>query len=163
MDDQEIEHLIKRYHTKIFNIHAYPGHWPSCNLEKYRHQIYLENQHYLFSNKLLERVAGICLDFSHLEEDRILNSKNYQFFVKLLSKYPIGCGHLSEIRSTPTSDPDTGKPCLSLHRFSDLNEFNYILRYQRYLPPIIALELENSIPEQIKVKSHLEKILALKP
>jgi hypothetical protein len=41
-----------------------------------------------------------------------------------------------------------------------LADFDYLKNYPRkYFPPIIALELENSLKEQLQAKEYIEKIM----
>ena len=158
MTESEIEYLKKRFKTQTFNIHSQDnGYYPLDNdLSKYNGYIYIETTTGPL-NAEPGRYAGICLDTAHVENQRLNKSKLFNDFIKSLEKYPVGITHISAVGKTPGND--NGHTGYDNHTFSDLSEFDYVARYKKYLSGIIALELENSIHEQLLAKSYLEKIL----
>jgi hypothetical protein len=42
-----------------------------------------------------------------------------------------------------------------------LEDFDYLIKYKKILPPIMALEVENLLEEQIKAIKYINKILNL--
>ena len=159
MDIGEIEFFIKRYKTKVFNIHSRKKHQLDYDLSKFRSIIYLENHELPTPEPEIKQWAGICLDATHAERERLMRNKHFPNFLQLLEKYPCGCCHLSAIKPKLMIDPKTGEKSYEGHTFADLNEFDYVQCYQKFLPDIIALELENPISEQLKAKEYLEKLL----
>ncbi|MDP3990855.1 MAG: hypothetical protein Q8P63_00980 [Candidatus Nealsonbacteria bacterium] len=156
----ELDYLREHYQTAIFNTHSGREFPFKNNLDKYKKEIYIENAYYSFDEEELKEFAGICLDFSHLENDRLLRPEIYQQDIKLIEKYPLGCGHISAINSMTNMDKE-GSAWRCSHFFENLFEFDYLKRYPlKYFPSIIAIELENSIKDQLKVKEYILNLLA---
>jgi len=155
----EAEFFINRFQTKVFNVHFSPfftsGEW-----RKYLKKIYIENTISPWREKEIKNFAGVCLDFSHLEDFRLLYPDGFRENIKILEKSPCGCGHISAISQKIRYGKELGLNYHSQHYFEDLADFDYLKNYpQKYFPPIIALELENSLEEQLQVKEYIEKIM----
>ncbi len=163
MTPEEIDYLTKRFNTAVFNLHP-PQNWPLIHdYSPYFSFIYLENVGQLPDEKELSQFAGLCLDFSHWE-DYARHDKNTCDVKKdklknLATRFPVGCCHVSSVKDRAFQDPLDGKWKFDDHYFTELREFDYILKYLSYLPELISLELTNSIEEQLKVKNYLEKII----
>jgi len=158
-DEEEIEWLREKYHTEVFNTHSEREHPLLNSWDKYKKDyIYLENIHYGFSEDELSKYAGICIDFSHLENDRLLIPERYEQIVSMVKKAKIGCAHLSAIRTETHFDLE--RPSESRHDFhklEKLSEMDYLKNYpQEYFPEFMAIELENSLEEQLKIKKYIE-------
>lgn len=152
MTPEEVEYLKKRFRTKRFNIHSKKQKPLFYNLSKFRKRIYVENHNSgQIESQELKDYRGICLDVSHLEDARLkTGEKNiFKYYINLLEKYKIGFSHVSAIRNKE-----------STHEFKNLSEFDYVLRYLKYLPKYLALELENPIKEQLKAQAYIKKILS---
>jgi len=150
MKPKEIGYLVKNFKTKAFNIHSQARHKLFYDYSRYKDMIFVENVWPLFNEKELKQFAGICLDVSHLENDRIMNPEVFQKAGKLIKKYFIGCNHVSGIRKTPYYDKEIDRDVFSFHKFKTLSEFDYLKRYpDEYFSNFIAMELENSIKEQL--------------
>jgi len=159
MEPEELEFFIKRFGTKVFNIHFSPL-FLSEKWGKYRKKIYLENTFYPWKEEEIKNFAGVCLDFSHLEDFRLLYPAGFRENIKILEKYPCGCGHISAVNSTPKYEVELNLNYYSQHHFESFTDFGYLKNYPRkYFPPIIALELENSLEEQLRVKRYIEKMI----
>lgn len=159
MDKQEIKYLIQNYNTKLFNIHSQSnGFFPlKHDLSEYKKIIYIETTLAPIPDKELNKYAGICLDTTHVENQRIQKNKLYTRFLKSFEKYPIGIAHISAIKNTPITKK--GNAHFDKHMFSNLSEFDYVENYIKFLPKTVALELENSIIEQLQAKTYIEKIV----
>lgn len=150
----EIDYFIRRFHTGRFNIHVreeYP--WPE-GLPAYRDRVYVENTIYRLDEDV-KQWAGLCLDVSHLEAARLVLPPLYEHVLSLLATAPVGCWHVSAISSTwagPPRRPDR-------HRLEKLSELDYAARYREWLPPVVAMELENSLTEQVEAAAYLKKLL----
>ncbi len=156
MDQKEMEYLIDRFQTEVFNIHSlYSTHPYQPESTRYLKIIFIENSGVIPGEKELALYGGLCIDFSHWENGRRMNLPEYRNFAQLAESFPVGCCHVSAIHSTPTSPWNAYDD----HEFRDLNEFDYLMAYRRYLPRWVSLELENSITEQMRAKAHLEKML----
>src|SRR4030042_5018689 len=88
----EIEYFINCYQTEIFNTHSNLEFPRQYDWSKYRKKIYLENVVLVLNEKEIGEFAGLCLDFSHLENDRLLRPKIYAQIIKMIEKHPCGCG-----------------------------------------------------------------------
>ena len=162
MEEGELAYLIKNYQTKVFNTHTWREYSISANWAKYQNLIYIENTHQRLDEEEIKKFAGVCLDFSHLENDRLLHQDIYEHDIKLIQRYPLGCGHISAIKTAPVSDRKS-KLGYDSHDFENLSEFEYLKRYPlKYFPELIAVELENSLEDQLKAKEYIIKLLNIK-
>jgi len=81
--------------------------------------------------------------------------------IGILEKYRFGCGHISAVNSTPKYSAEFNLNYYSQHYFESLRDFDYLKNYrQKYLPLIVALELENSLEEQLKAKNYIENLFS---
>ena len=159
MTTDEFDYLTEKYGTKVFNIHSLKDYPLVKNIDfsKYYKKVYVENVQFVPDKNEIETFGGLCIDFSHWENGILINSKEYKDFEKLVNKYPIGCCHISAMTNTPVKWPEWST--YDSHNYNNLEEFDYIKKYLKYLPDIISIELENSFEEQLKVKEYLEKII----
>jgi len=168
MDSRELDYLVKRFKTQVFNIHARPGiiNFLKQN-EKYKNQIFIEN---LSMNdnfaEALKYCGGICLDLSHWESHGFMEKyQGYAELPDLLKKYKIGCNHISAVRAEKEHyyDKLSGQDFYNYdsHNLTDLSELDYVKKYKDYLADIISIELENPLKRQLEVKKYLEKIINL--
>ncbi|PIS38939.1 MAG: hypothetical protein COT34_01050 [Candidatus Nealsonbacteria bacterium CG08_land_8_20_14_0_20_43_11] len=160
MKPEELDYLAKNYQIGAFNIHPLKEFPLKYEYGKYRQQIYIENSYFRWHENEIKKFAGVCIDFSHLENDRLLNDERYQTDFQIIKKYPAGCGHIASIKKTTHYDEDTEKQRYDRHQIQELSDLDYLKNFPaRYFPPIAALELENSISRQMEAKAYLEKIL----
>jgi hypothetical protein len=169
--NDELQFLIDKYQTKVFNIHANSRESSTAIIKK--HQAYLnlffvENLHELTENfeEVVKQIGGLCLDLAHWEDyGYIRKYKGYEKLGKLAKKYKIGVNHISAIKSELVlfHEKASGKDYYdySSHLLGNLNELDYVKKYKDYLADIISIELENSLKEQIQAKKYLEKILEI--
>jgi len=161
MEIPEIDYLVRRFKTEIFNIHGKNPLYPfNIDLSKYAKRIYLETQIVVPPEEEFKRFAGVCLDVSHLRDFKTFDPAKHGRYLELLKKYPCKCGHISAINYLPHYYRLGKKWGFSRHRYYWLHQFNYIKQYKNILPPLMALELENDISQQLKAKKYIEKILA---
>ncbi|MCL5010755.1 MAG: hypothetical protein M1127_00895 [Patescibacteria group bacterium] len=159
MSLHELEYLIKRFKTKVFNIHT-ERQWPlSYDLSKFKPVIFVENAGFPLQAQEIEKFGGICLDFSHLENDRLLHIERFEEQNNLLSQYKIGCNHVAAIGKEKQLTEDGGNVAFDKHVFDDLSEFDYLKNYPReFFSPFCAMELENSLAEQLKAIDYIYEI-----
>lgn len=154
----ELDYLIKRYNVKAFNIHTRRQHPVFYDYSRYKDILYLENT-LPFDEEELKQFAGVCLDFSHLEDERRLDKGRFAARIELLEKYPIGCNHVSAVPDKGHID-EYNKEIYAMHHFEDLSEFDYLKNYpERYFSDFIAMELENPLEEQLKAIDYILSIL----
>jgi hypothetical protein len=161
MKPEEIVYLIENFHSEVFNLHM-TSRWPLLyDYSKYAKQIYIENGKEIPTEDELSKFGGLCIDFAHWENQALLGNTEYQqTMLDRIKKFPIGVSHLSVIKKT--SSPDPTYPNLMQyddHAMDNLQEFDYLKKYQKYIPAIAAIELENSIAKQLEVKKYLETLL----
>ncbi len=158
MEIKELDFFVNQYKTKIFNLHSKTEHPILYDYSKYKDIIYIEN-HSVLKEKELKKYAGICLDVSHLENDRKLHPDRFKKNQVIIKKYKIGCNHISAIKKEKRIDR-TKKPRIDYHFLENLSELDYLKNYPlNYFSNMIALELENSLEEQLRIKKYIQKIL----
>ena len=157
----ELKFLIKNYQSKTFNIHSEAQYPLKHNLSPYSNQIYIENTDCFLNEKEIQKWAGICLDLSHLEDNRYLNPKKYHHNLKIIKKYPLGCNHISAVRKKAFHHSQYGN-IKSSHWIKDLSEVNYLKNFPKeFFSSVMAIELENSLKKQLKVKKYIENLALL--
>lgn len=160
MKPSEIKYLIKKYRTKVFNIHATAEFPLKYSYSEFRKMIYIENVYGGFDGNEIKKYAGICLDFAHLENDRLLNEQRFLKVGKLIDEYPIGMNHLSCIRNESHIDKTNGETRHDNHKLKNLSEMDYLKNFpSRYFSNRLVIELSNPIKTQMEVEKYLEKIL----
>ncbi len=160
MKPEELDFLVKKYKTQAFNLHAQSEYPLIYDYSKYRKMIYIENAYHNFNKKELNYFGGVCIDFSHLENDRIIHKEKFKKIIKIIKRYKIGCNHISTIKKTSHWDKGEGAFRYDAHRLIKASELDYLKNYPKnYFSDIIAIELENSIKEQLSVKKYIIDIL----
>ena len=159
MEIWELDYLIKNYQTKVFNTHTERERPFLYDYSKYKKLIYIENTYQPLDEKEVKEFAGVCLDVSHLETDRILNPAQYQHNIKVIIKCGCGCSHISAIKKESSRDAENVLRHDS-HYLENLSELDYLKNYPlKYFASFIAVELENTIEEQLKAKEYIIKLL----
>lgn len=153
MTPDEYRYLMKRFGTKKFNIHtlrSYPVKYPLGDMKQY---IYIENSGDIPNEQDLEGFAGLLIDLSHLESDRLLNPEVYQDFLEFIKKNKVGANHISVIMKHP--DPVRGD--YDSHQLTDLSELDYLKNLPNYcFGEYLAIELYNSIKEQLAAIEYIK-------
>ncbi len=159
MSGEELDFLVSDFKTQVFNIHSKKEYPYPVGCSKHKDMIYVENVYNPLNERELDNFAGICLDFSHLENDRLLNKKNFLYNREVLKNYKIGCNHLSAVGSVLELDIE-GFYRYDKHYLKKLSETDYLKRYPlRYFSHFCAIELENSPKEQLEVIDYIYNIL----
>ena len=161
---RELDYLIKNYHTKVFNIHTKREYPYFPDYEKYAAMTCVENTYEPLDEKEIQEFAGICLDFSHLENNRIYEPDIYERNIKIIEKHKVGCNHISPasrfdiIVEREISYAKDRHP----HVLKELSDLDYLNRYPlSYFGEYAALEMENSIKEQLEAKEYIIKLLEI--
>lgn len=155
MTKEEIKYLQRRFQPRIFNIHPnmFNSEWDFI-----KDKTYVENAGKQLEDKDIENFPGICLDFSHLEDERRLFPEYYQKLIEMINKYKIGCGHISGIGKTLGDRYQRNPNRFEEHFSQDLTEFDYLKRYKSLFPEIICIELENTLEEQLKIIEYIKRL-----
>jgi len=161
MELSELDYLVKNYETEVFNVHTEKQYPFLYDYSKYKHMICIENVcAFRLDEKEIKNYAGICLDFTHLENVRLIDKKAYEHDIRVLKKYPIKCNHISAIRKSPFSKKESARLRHDCHYLEDLSELDYLKKYPaNYFSRFIAIELENNIKEQLKIKDYIVDLL----
>lgn len=155
----ELDLLTQKYHTKVFNCHSQKEFPLKYDLSRYKEKIFVENTpEFLYDPSDIKEFGGVCIDFSHLEIIRIYKRKDYCQNVKIIQENKAGCAHISAIGKFLPYFP-LWTYFFSDHYLRNLSEVDYLLRYKEYFPEIMALELENSLEEQLRIIDYMERIL----
>lgn len=160
MTAAEIEYLAKNFGTQVFNTHC-QAEYPHLNdWSKYAGQIYIENIYHAFDPGEMKDWAGICLDVSHLENDRRQNPERFAQISKGLNLYPIGCNHISGVADKIRINSE-GEQRFDTHHFDNLSNFDYLKVYpKKYFSRFCAIEVANTLKDQLDAKKYIENILA---
>jgi hypothetical protein len=161
MAPQELDYLIDEFKVKAFNLHSNSEYPFIHDYSRHRKMIYIENVYSPLEEREIKEFGGVCLDVSHLENDRIHEPDKFRHNLEVFEKYPIGCNHLSCFQKTLRRDED-GYLRLDSHSLKKLSEMDYLKNYpKKYFSDIIAIELENTIKEQLKVRDYLIEEIGL--
>ncbi len=163
MVTDELDFLVKEYDTQVFNTHSEREYKINENwLLKYKDRIFIENTHKSsLDEEELKKYGGVCLDFSHLENVRILEPERYEKEKEILSRFKIGCNHIAAIRKEAySSSNEKGSLRYDSHHLNDLSELNYLKNYPiNYFSEYCAIELDNNISDQINYIKYINEFI----
>ena len=156
---EDIKYLEKKFKSKVFNIHSEKKYPLKYDLSPFKKSIYIENIfRYVPDIKEIKQFAGVCIDISHLEIAKHNYPKIYEKTIEVLNQTQCGCNHISAYKKNGIEDARYIKK--SSHFFTNLSQFDYLLNYpEKYFSNLIALELENSISDQLKAKEYIYNLL----
>jgi len=156
----EIGYFIGRFGSEVFCAHS-PKEYPfTQDWSAFMDKIYYENTIFGFVEKELKNFAGICIDFVHLDEENSLLAHDCPKNLRVIKRYLCGCAHIGAIPKKRVSPEVFEKDYHFGHLLKDLSDLDYLKKYPRsFFPGIIALELENSLSEQLRIKVYLERLL----
>jgi len=160
MSPEEVDLLIKEYGTEVFNTHSLTTHPFLFDLSAYYGKIYLENVRHIFERSELDQFAGICIDFSHLENDRLMQPERFENFKRLISSSAIGCNHINAIQKEVHFNEEVEEDRRDCHFLRDFSELDYLKNYPSgYFSDFIALEMENDLSVQLEAKRYIINLL----
>jgi len=150
---EEIKFFIDNYKTQHFNIHE--EHFNILDRWKgYLDKLYLEMDYNseISKNVRVKEIGGFCIDLAHFKSAIAQGSEEAYYAFLRKNKIKFACNHLNGY------DPDKRE---DIHTIKDLKDFDYLTTLPKYVfSDIIALEVDNSIKEQLKFKEYLDKLLA---
>lgn len=165
MKEEEYLFLMDNFGTDFFNLHPLKQFPLTEKLStKVREHICIENasSSTVLEESDLEGFAGICLDISHLEDTRRVNPVVFLQMEKFLSTHRICANHISGSSQVPEFD-NNGTPQFSRHLASGVKDFDYLSRYpETYFSSYCAIEVENSLREQLTFVAYIESMLKAK-
>lgn len=153
MGKDELLFLKKNFHSSYFTIHEdhfkilrkWQGFYPRLFLE-------MNYDNSIFPSVQINKIGGFCLDLSHFKVEAETNSREFKYIMKRkkVSRY-FACNHLNGY--SPEKNID-------LHTIKTLKDFAYLKTLPEFLfGQVIALEMENSISEQLRFKEYLSRLL----
>lgn len=150
---EEITFLVKNFNSLYFTIHEDSFKF----LKKWKgfyKKLYLEMNadNYISSLVEVRKIGGFCVDLSHFKIETTKLSKEFIYiFEKRKTSHYFDCNHLNGYYP---------KKNIDLHYINNLKDFDYLKTLPEFLfGDIIALEVYNSISEQIRFKKYLSKLL----
>lgn len=153
MDVEELIFLVKEYDTQVFNTHSEREYKINKDwILGYKDKIFIENTHkFPLDEEEIKKYGGICLDFSHLENTRILEPERYEKEKNLLSKFKIGCNHIAAVKKEAyVTNNKKESSRHDSHRLENLSELDYLKNYPiEYFSDYCAIELINKISDQV--------------
>ena len=149
---EELLFFIKNFKTKFFTIHEsdfnYLDDWKGLHKRLFLEMNY-DND--LGDNVKVEKIGGFCIDFAHFMVSMTSNTKEYHYIKKRLKKPLFKCNHINGYNK---------KENIDVHDIRSLKDFDYLFDLPKEIfSDVIALEVHNSIKEQLVYKKYLVKIL----
>lgn len=154
MTPEELDYLNSKWGTEIFNTHPTRERPLLYNWEKYFSRIYIENTKFIPAKEELQEFGGLCLDFAHWENAVLMGYSNYESLKDLAREFFIGCSHLSPIK--PATEKNLENSDYHAHYMEEVSEFDYLKKYEEYLPKINSIEVKNSLRDQLQIKKYVE-------
>jgi hypothetical protein len=150
---EELEFLSKKFNSTYFTIHE-SGFDSLKNWKGFYRKLYLEMDTNNFISQLVEvkKIGGFCVDLSHFKVQLNKWSQEFEYILKRRhTTHYFDCNHLNGY--DPQNNDD-------LHTVSGLKDFDYLKTLPKFLfGDVIALEVENSISEQLEFKKYLLEFL----
>jgi hypothetical protein len=153
MDRDELKYLVEKYNNPYFTIHEDSfGHL--AKWRGYHQNLYLEmdRNNNIPKNVDLKKIGGFCVDLSHFKSTEEKWAKEFEYTIARRQKKNLfKCNHLNGYSYKKNRD---------IHTISSLKEFTYLKTLPSFLfGDIIALEVFNSLREQIKYKKYIINLL----
>lgn len=151
-DKGEVRFFMENFGTRYFNIHEdsfkildkWKGYWKNLLLE-------MNYDSKVAEDVKVKKIGGFCVDLSHFKA--AMAKKTEEYYYTFFRRYNIKfiCNHLNGY--SPSLNED-------LHTITNLKDFDYLKTLPKFVfGEIIALEVENSIKEQIKFKKYITSLL----
>jgi hypothetical protein len=151
-DGTDIEFFVKNFRTEYFNIHErffktlnqWKGYWDKIYLE-------MNYDNTVIKDVDIKKIAGFCIDFSHFKTAIARGTEEASYIFSRKDNLKFICNHLNGYDPIKNEDK---------HTVTDLNDFDYLTTLPKYVfGNVIALEVYNSIKEQLGFKEYLVKLL----
>lgn len=153
MTKDEIKYLCEKYNNPCLTVHEDSfdelPKWSS-----YHQHLYLELN---YNNSMprnvdIDKIGGFCIDLSHFKSAEEKWSKEFEYVIKNKDrKFLFKCNHINGYSYQKNRD---------VHTISSLDEFEYLKTLPKFIfGDIIALEVFNSIKDQIIYKEHIVNLL----
>ncbi len=151
-DKTDVEFFMQNFKTQHFNIHE--EHFDILdNWKGYEDKLYLEMNYdgKIDKDVKVRQIGGFCIDLSHFKSAIARGSEEAAYAFERRGKVNFACNHCNGYNPDKMEDK---------HTISDLKDFDYLITLPKYVfGKIIALEVNNSITDQMKYIEHLNKLL----
>lgn len=154
MHKEELELLYKKYNTRYFTIHE--DHFDI--LEKWKgfeRNLFLEmnTDNVVSENVKVNEIGGFCIDLAHFQKAKDKGVIDYDYVCqKRGNKELFKCNHLGGYSFEKIQD---------LHYVTEKDDFLYLKKLPKFIfGEIIAIEINNTIEEQIHFREHIIKMLS---
>lgn len=153
MDKDELAYLCKRYNNPCLTIHE-DSFKNISKWEGYYQHLYLEMNYNnnIPKNVNVDKIGGFCVDLSHFKSAEEKWSKEFEYTINRRNKKKLfKCNHLNGYSYEKNKD---------MHIISSLKDFEYLKTLPSFVfGDIIALEVFNSINDQIMYKKYIIDLL----
>jgi hypothetical protein len=165
MSEDEYRYLMDRFGTELFNLHPirqYPLQYKlSADI---RQKITIENAFIDQAIQLtdLSGFRGICMDIAHAEDLRRKNAREFEKLERLIQRAPVLVNHVSLSGGAALID-SYGEVTYHSHILAEGGDLSYLHRYSpEFFGSILAIELAESLSEQVKLIPEIEEALTEK-
>ncbi|MFH1671724.1 MAG: hypothetical protein ABH889_03070 [Candidatus Portnoybacteria bacterium] len=149
---EEIKFFVDNFKTRYFNIHE--DHFKILDKWKgYWKKLYLEMNYdsKIVKDVKVRRIAGFCVDLSHFKASIVKGADEAYYIYSRKDRISFNCNHLNGYNPRKMEDK---------HIIDSLKDFDYLTTLPKYVfGELIALEVDNSIKDQIRFKKYLVKFL----
>lgn len=152
MDKDEISFLLKKFKNPYLTIHEgsfeYLKKWRGFHKNLYLEMNYNNS---IPGNVSVEKIGGFCVDLAHFKASEERWTKEFLYEYSKNKKY-FKCNHLSGFSFKKNRD---------VHSPKGKEDFNYLKTLPKFIfGDVIAIEIYNSIAEQLEFKKYIIKLLA---
>jgi len=153
MTGAEVKMLSNIYKVKYFTIHE--DHFKIIkNWRGFYKKLYLEmtTDDYVARNVKVEKIGGFCVDLAHYKHQAVLNNKDFKYVYNRRTKAALfACNHISGY---------SYKDNIDMHQVSAKSNFDYLSELPIFVfGKVLAIEVDNSIKEQLIYKEYILKLL----
>lgn len=153
MTKDELKYLCEKYDNPCLTIHE-DSFYKLAEWKGYHKQLYLEMNYdnSIAKNVDVSKIGGFCIDLSHFKTTEEKWSKEFEYVTdKRKNKKLFKCNHLNGYSYKKNRD---------MHIISSFDEFEYLKTLPLFVfGDIIALEVFNSISDQIMYKKYIVSLL----
>jgi len=149
---EDLKFFIDNYGTKYFNIHEdgfeYLDQW-----QGYQNRIYLEPDYNdeIAKDVRVKKIGGFCIDLAHFKSAIARGTKEASYVFSNKENISFPCNHLGGYSEESKQD---------VHSATHFKQFDYLATLPKFVfGDTIAIELDNSIKEQIMYKEYMVKLL----
>ncbi|MBI2041739.1 MAG: hypothetical protein HYT20_01810 [Candidatus Nealsonbacteria bacterium] len=148
----EVRFFIDNFQTEYFNIHE--DHFNLLDQwEGYWDKLYLEMNYdsEIAKNVKVRKIGGFCVDLAHFKSAIARGSDEASYIFSEKDKIKFASNHLGGYSPETKSD---------LHVIANLKNFDYLATLPKWVfSDVIAIEVDNSIKEQMVFRDYILKLL----